>query len=106
MVVWAIASFIKSNSKPLAIEDIELLDATLSSERLIYRLFHERGVRVFRDAPVCARCSCSRAGVDSMLRQFPQSDRDDMVENGAISVTCEFCSTSYVFAPGEIADLE
>ena len=28
--------------------DIELIDPELSSERLLYRLFHERGVRVFR----------------------------------------------------------
>ena len=39
-----------------------------------------------------------------MLRSFPQDDRDDMVENGVISVTCEFCSANYVFAPGEVAD--
>jgi molecular chaperone Hsp33 len=38
-----------------------------------------------------------------MLRSFPQSDRDDMVENGKITVTCEFCSSTYVFAPDDIA---
>jgi redox-regulated HSP33 family molecular chaperone len=26
-----------------------------------------------------------------------------MVENGAITVTCEFCSSTYVFAPDEVA---
>jgi molecular chaperone Hsp33 len=84
------------------INDIELLDSALSSERLAYRLFHERGVRVFRAAPVEAHCSCSRAGVEAMLRSFPQADRDDMVEDGKITVTCEFCSSTYVFAPNEI----
>jgi molecular chaperone Hsp33 len=39
-----------------------------------------------------------------MLRSFPQNDRDDMIENGAISVTCEFCSATYVFEPVEVAD--
>jgi molecular chaperone Hsp33 len=39
-----------------------------------------------------------------MLRSFPQTDRDDMVENGKISVTCEFCSQTYVFEPAEVAD--
>jgi molecular chaperone Hsp33 len=38
-----------------------------------------------------------------MLRSFTPAEREDMVENGAISVTCEFCSATYVFAP---ADLE
>jgi redox-regulated HSP33 family molecular chaperone len=26
-----------------------------------------------------------------------------MVEDGRITVTCEFCSSTYVFAPSEIA---
>jgi molecular chaperone Hsp33 len=34
-----------------------------------------------------------------MLRSFSQDDRDHMVENGEISVTCEFCSANYRFAP-------
>jgi molecular chaperone Hsp33 len=85
------------------VDDLELLDPDLSSERLAYRLFHERGVRVFRAAPVNAQCSCSRDNVENMLKSFPQEDRDDMVENGRITVTCEFCSSTYVFAPDEVA---
>ena len=42
------------------VEDIELIDPALSSERLVYRLFHEPGVRVFRGSDVRAECSCSR----------------------------------------------
>src|SRR3954451_6882123 len=86
------------------VEDVELIDPALSSERLLYRLFHERGVRVFRSAEVHAQCSCSRETVEAMLRSFPQSDRDDMVENGRISVTCEFCSATYEFEPTDVAD--
>jgi molecular chaperone Hsp33 len=81
------------------VEDLELLDPSLSSEQLLYRLFHERGVRVFKSAPIVAQCSCSRDGVEAMLRSFSQDDRDHMVENGEISVTCEFCSANYRFAP-------
>jgi molecular chaperone Hsp33 len=85
------------------VDDLELLDPDLSSERLAYRLFHERGVRVFRAAPVNAQCSCSRHSVESMLRSFSQADRDDMVEDGQITVTCEFCSSTYIFEPREVA---
>jgi molecular chaperone Hsp33 len=85
------------------VEDIELIDPDLSSERLLYRLFHEQGVRVFRSTPVEAKCSCSRENVANMLKSFSQDDRDHMVENGVISVTCEFCSSHYVFEPGEVA---
>jgi molecular chaperone Hsp33 len=84
------------------VDDIELLDPALSSERLAYRLFHEPGVRVFRAAPIQAQCSCSRENVENMLQSFSQEDRDDMVEDGRITVTCEFCSSTYVFAPHEI----
>ena len=86
------------------VEDVELIDPALSSERLVYRLFHERGVRVFRAVNVTAECSCSRTRVEAMLKSFPQSDRDDMVEDGAISVTCEFCSANYRFSPDEVRD--
>ena len=83
-----------------------LIDPDVSAERLVYRLFHERGVRVFRSRALAARCSCSRPGVSAMLKSFPQDDRDHMVENGVITVTCEFCNSSYVFAPDEVRDGE
>jgi molecular chaperone Hsp33 len=97
-------AWVEGQALVATIEDIELLDPSLSTERLAYRLFHERGVRVFRDVPVTAECSCSRENVENMLKSFPQDDRDHMVENGVITVTCEFCSSTYVFEPGEIAD--
>ncbi|HZT24958.1 MAG TPA: Hsp33 family molecular chaperone [Pseudolabrys sp.] len=84
------------------VEDLELIDPALSSERLVFRLFHEPGVRVFRGTAVRAECSCSRDSVEAMLKSFSQDDRDHMVENGRISVTCEFCSATYLFQPGEI----
>jgi molecular chaperone Hsp33 len=84
------------------VEDLELVDPALSSERLLYRLFHEPGVRVFKSIDVLAQCSCSRERVEAMLKSFSQDDRDHMVENGAISVTCEFCSAQYKFAPDEV----
>jgi len=96
-------AWIEGRSLVATVNDLELIDPALSSERLAYRLFHEHGVRVFRAAPVQAQCSCSRAGVESMLRSFSQDDRDDMIEDGRITVTCEFCNSTYVFAPNEIA---
>jgi molecular chaperone Hsp33 len=84
------------------VEDIELIDPEISSERLAYRLFHEPGVRVFKTADVRAECSCSRESVEGMLKSFSQEDRDHMVENGKIAVTCEFCSATYDFAPADV----
>ena len=95
-------AWVEGRSLVETVDDIELIDPALSSERLAYRLFHEPGVRVFPAAPVEARCSCSRQSVEAMLQSFPQDDRDDMVEDGKITVTCEFCSSTYVFDPAEI----
>jgi molecular chaperone Hsp33 len=97
-------AWVESRSLVSTVEDIELIDPTLSTERLVYRLFHERGVRVFRDATVSAECSCSRDNVANMLRSFSQDDRDHMVENGVIKVTCEFCNSTYEFDPKALVD--
>jgi molecular chaperone Hsp33 len=88
------------------VEDVELIDPAVSSERLLYRLFHEHGVRVFRASDVESKCSCSRDSVTNMLKSFSQDDRDHMVENGVISVTCEFCNSKYVFAPTEVGAVD
>jgi len=82
------------------VEDHELLDPTLSSERLLHRLFHERGVRVNEPTRLFDICRCSDERVEAMLRSFPAADRAEMVgDDGLIAVTCEFCSRRRVFSP-------
>ena len=95
-------AWVEGRSLFATVEDVELIDPAVSAERLVYRLFHERGVRVFRSTELTAQCSCSRAGVADMLKSFSQDDRDHMVENGVITVTCEFCNSSYVFERSEV----
>ena len=93
-----------AEAKALAatLEDHELVDPTLSSERLLYRLFHERGVRVFAPQPLREACRCSRDRIAAMLRSFTRQERSDMVgEDGKIGVTCEFCSSFRAFDPAE-----
>jgi molecular chaperone Hsp33 len=96
-------AWVEGRSLVATVDDIELIDPALSSECLAYSLFHEHGVRVFRAAPVNAQCSCSRQSVEAMLKSFSQDERGDMVENGKITVTCEFCSSTYMFEPDEIS---
>jgi molecular chaperone Hsp33 len=96
-----------TEAKALAatIEDHELVDPTLSSERLLYRLFHERGVKVFEHQSVRNACRCSRDGIANMLRNFSKQERQDMVgDNGRIGVTCEFCSSFREFDPKEFEE--
>jgi molecular chaperone Hsp33 len=94
-------AWIEGQSLISTIEDVELIDPDLSGERLLYRLFHERGVRVFPSLPLRAQCSCSRDAVSSMLKNFTPKDRADMVKDGKVVVTCEFCSSVYEFTPKE-----
>ena len=91
-----------SEAKALAgtTEDHELVDPMLSSERLLYRLFHERGVKVFEGQPVRDACRCSQDKIEAMLRRFTPQERRDMIgDDGRIGVTCEFCSTKRAFDP-------
>jgi molecular chaperone Hsp33 len=92
-------AWVEGQSLISTVEDIELIDPDLSGERLLYRLFHERGVRVFPSLPLRAQCSCSRDAVTSMLKSFTPKDRADMVKDGKVVVTCEFCSSVYEFTP-------
>jgi molecular chaperone Hsp33 len=79
------------------VEDHELLDPELPTERLLYRLFHEESVRAFAAVPLAARCNCSRERVEGMLGQFSQDDLAAMATDNVISVTCEFCNANYKF---------
>lgn len=78
----------------------ELLDTELSSDHLLFRLFHEDGVRVFGSKPLRAFCRCNEERIVTVLKSFDRAEREDMVEDdGKIRVTCEFCSRVYAVAP-------
>ncbi|TKT74214.1 Hsp33 family molecular chaperone [Aquamicrobium sp. LC103] len=85
------------------VEPDELLDPTVGSERLLYRLFHEHGVRVFEGVGVADRCSCSREKIRSILDGFTAEEIAESTEDEEISVSCEFCSKQYSFDPAEFA---
>ncbi len=81
----------------------ELVDPQLAPERLLYRLFHEDGVRMYEPRPLRAHCRCSDARVLAMLRALPEKDLAEMTEpDGAIKVTCEYCSRVYAIAPESV----
>ncbi|MBY0421603.1 MAG: Hsp33 family molecular chaperone [Parvularculaceae bacterium] len=75
----------------------ELLDPGLSAESLLYRLFHEDGVRVFDPVAVRAECSCNAERIGRVLERYEKASLADMVEDGAIRVGCEFCRRTYLF---------
>ncbi|WAC27683.1 Hsp33 family molecular chaperone [Ancylobacter sp. SL191] len=95
-------AWMEAQSLVATLEDIELVDSDLSSERLLYRLFHERGVRVFDAEDVVAKCSCSQERVKNVLASFSHEERESLVEDGRITVTCEFCGRNYGFTAEEV----
>lgn len=75
----------------------ELLDPGLTAEDLLYRLFHEDGVRVFEARPVAARCSCNADKIAAVLSRYAAEELADLAEDGRIKVSCEFCRRDYFF---------
>jgi molecular chaperone Hsp33 len=95
-------AWIEAEALLATIEDHELVDPALSSERLLYRLFHEQGVTVFPAQDVRDACRCSNERIEAMLRRFTPLERRDMTgDDGLIGVTCEFCSTYRAFDPAD-----
>ncbi len=95
-------AWVEARSLASTVEDHELIDPQLSSERLLYRLFHERGVRIYDRRDVTEACRCSEDRIRTMLRNFTPKERRDMIaDDGKIAVTCEFCSRKYVIEPSE-----
>jgi len=81
----------------------ELVDPELPSNTLLWRLFHEDGVRVFGSQPLRAFCRCSQERIETVLRSFGPDERAEMVEpDGKIRVTCEYCSRVYAVAPNDL----
>lgn len=85
------------------VEDHELLDPTISPDRLLYRLLHEEGVRVNEVQKIKDDCPCTRDRVTQFLNHFGTKDLDGLREpDGGVTVTCEFCATAYRFEPEQL----
>ncbi len=81
----------------------EVLDPELDPEQLLYRLYHEDGVRVYEPHMLFQRCRCSRARVAGTLKSFP---RDEITgEDRHARVVCEFCKADYDFTPVDLDGL-
>ena len=81
----------------------ELVDAQLAANQLLFRLFHEDGVRAFDPKPLRPFCRCNLERIETVLKSFDLAEREEMLEpDGKIHVTCEYCSKVYAVAPGTL----
>ncbi len=83
----------------------ELLDDRIGPADILYRLFHEDGVRVYRSRPLTHACRCSRAKVERTLGSFPKPEIESFAVEGVVEVTCEFCGTRYRYDEAALARL-
>ena len=83
----------------------EMTDPELGANDLLYRLFHEDGVRVWPPHALRQACRCSRERVATVLVSLPREEVETLKVDGRISATCEFCNSTYAFDEAELASL-
>lgn len=87
-----------------SLEDLELVDTSVSAETLLWRLFHEDEVRVHQAEAISFRCDCDKGRITSILRSYGPDEREGLADaDGIIRAKCEFCATVHEIAPAELA---
>lgn len=86
-----------------SVKTTELQDPKLTLDDLLYRLFHEDGVRVFEAQHVVFECRCSREKLFNAISAFSRDDLEHATVDGKITVNCQFCSSDYAFDPAEFS---
>lgn len=78
----------------------ELLDASLSLEAIVWRLFHEeQEVRVQSGANLTRGCRCSAEHYATIIARFPPEEQQAMRnDDGVVVVDCAFCSRLFELA--------
>lgn len=85
--------------------EAELLDPGLSAPDLLYRLFHQEGVRIFEPRPLVDGCRCSRDRLKVVLGSLPRDEVMAMRQDGQIVMTCQFCNQTYEFDAADLASI-
>lgn len=76
---------------------------TLEAQALLFRLYHQEKVSLFDPQLVSYQCGCSS---DKCLAAISQVEPDEITailsEQGKISMTCEYCLTTYDFYSNDL----
>lgn len=83
----------------------EALDPTLHPHDVLFRLFHEGGVRVHDTVHVQHRCRCGLERAERAAAMLSNAEVQELAEGGAIEVRCEFCNSTYKFTLDEVSQL-
>jgi len=78
----------------------------LDAETLLHRLYHQEEVRLFEPQQIEYKCSCSRDKCMNAIAQIePNEIKNILEEQGNISMTCDYCLTTYAFDHNNLAHL-
>jgi len=78
----------------------------LDAETLLYRLYHQEEVRLFEPQTVEYQCSCSADKCMNAIAQIqPNEIKSILVEQGEITMTCDYCLTTYKFGQNDLDHL-
>ena len=89
-------AWMKADHAMQALTPAELLQDDI--EQRLVRMFGDDAVRVFSGHGIVHECRCSRERVANVLRSLGQEEvRSVIAEQGAVTVTCEFCQRPYKF---------
>jgi molecular chaperone Hsp33 len=83
----------------------EMVDPSLAANQLLYRLFHEDGVRVFDPQPIAFACKCTPERMAAAVAMLTLEELHEMTVDGAVTVTCQFCNAGHVFDEAALRDL-
>lgn len=78
---------------------------SLDTNELLYRLYHQEEVRLFDPQNVIYKCSCSEQKcLDAISQIAPEELESIIVEQGNVSMTCDYCMTTYKFEKTQLLE--
>ncbi len=87
------------------LSDDELLAPALGASDLLYRLYHEDGVRLYDVIRVQDRCRCNRERVVRALQGIDRKELAEIAdEQGDFTARCDFCTREYRIPVAELLE--
>ena len=83
----------------------ELTDPSTAVDTVLFRLFHEDGVRVYPAQPLSRGCRCNRDKVAGILAQIGSDHLEEYKIDGDVVMTCEYCNVDFRFDDAALATL-
>ncbi len=80
----------------------ELVEPSLAPNDLLYRLFHEEGVRVFEPRPLSVGCRCTEDRMERVLRSIAREELEELMVDDKVVLTCEFCALDFPYSSSDL----